>query len=68
MADADKNTELKLIEAARQVVVHADLLGNCEKSLSKVTRDTAKSTRKDVREAIDRLQTFEQLLTRRVMS
>jgi hypothetical protein len=60
--------ERKLIEAARQVAEAADLLGNSDKLLSKVSRDTARRARIDVREAIELLQTFEHLLTRRVMS
>ena len=68
MNNTDKETELKLIDAARQVVADSELLGTLKKSLSKVSRDAAKNARSDVREAIERLQTFAQLLTRRVMS
>jgi hypothetical protein len=68
MNNTDKETELKLIDAARQVAADSELLGTLKKSLSKVSRDAAKSARSDVREAIERLQTFAQLLTRRVMS
>jgi hypothetical protein len=62
----NKATELKLLDAARQVAAAVELLG--EMPLSKISPDVARNARKDVREAIEQLRSFEQLLSRRVMS
>jgi hypothetical protein len=63
-----KAIEMKLLEAARTVAVAAEQLHKCDKSLSKVSPDAARNARKDVREAIECLHKFEDLLSRRVMS
>jgi hypothetical protein len=64
----ETDPERKLLRYAGKVAVHAELLETCSKHLSKTSPDGARKARKDVRDAIKRLQMFEQLLSRRVMS
>lgn len=64
----ETDPERKLLSYAGKVAVHAELLETCSKHLSKTSPDGARKARKDVRDAIKRLQMFEQLLSRRVMS
>jgi hypothetical protein len=63
MADTDKDTELQLIAAARQAAVTAERLSKWEGSLGEVSRGAVRNARTDIREAIERLQNFELLLS-----
>jgi len=58
--------ERKLLERAHSVAVAAEMLGTSRKYIYRATRDSARNARKDVREAIEHLRSFEQLLTRHI--
>ena len=63
---AETDPERKLLDYARKVAVHAELVGATRRHLAKVSRDGARSARGYIREAMVRLQAFEQLLTDRI--
>ena len=66
MTNTEKDAELKLLAAAREVAVDAELLVASGKYLGNVSSDCARNARKDVAEAIESLQEFHELLTRKV--
>jgi hypothetical protein len=66
MPDTPKDHELKLLDYARKVAVHAELVSTCEKHLAVISRDGARNARKDILEAIDMLQAFERSLSYRI--
>jgi hypothetical protein len=63
---ADADPEGRLLEYARRVAMQADLVVIGKKRLATVSRDAARSALKYVREAIARLQAFEQSLNYRI--
>jgi len=63
---ADDGPERRLVEYARRVAVQADLVVIGKKRLASVSRDAARNALKYVREAIARLQAFEQSLNYRI--
>ena len=64
--EATRDPERKLIELARDAAVAAERLETCRKELHKVSADTARNARKDIVEAIERLQAFEKLLADKI--
>jgi hypothetical protein len=46
--------------------VAAERLATCESDLSKISIDTARNPRKEIAEAIERLQAFENLLADKI--
>jgi len=64
--EATRDPERKLIELARDAAVAAERLETCRKELHKVSTDTACNARKDIAEAIERLQAFEKLLADKI--
>ena len=62
----DKNFEITVLEAARQVAVYAELLEAGTKNINKMSSDGARNARKDIAEAIARLTVFQERLTKRV--
>lgn len=66
MINTPKDHELKLLDYARKVAVHAQLVTTCEKHLDVIWHDGARNARKDILQAIDMLQAFERLLSYRI--
>jgi hypothetical protein len=60
--EVNRAPERKLFEFARDAAVAAERLATCRKDLDQVSTDTARNARKDIAEAIERLQAFEKLL------
>jgi len=56
----------KLLEHARRVAAQAELVVIGKKRLAGVSRDGARSARKDIRGAIERLQAFDHTLTEHI--
>jgi hypothetical protein len=59
-------TEAKLLDYSRKAFVSAMQLKNLERYLAKISRETCRSARKNIKEAIALLQAFEQSLKLRV--
>jgi hypothetical protein len=66
MINTPKDHELKLLDYARKAAVHAELVTTCERQLDVISHDGARNARKDILQAIDMLQAFEQLLSYRI--
>jgi hypothetical protein len=64
--DPKRDHERKLLELARDAAVAAEQLVTCRKELHQVSVDTARNARKDIVEAIERLQAFEKLLADKI--
>ena len=64
--EAKRDPERKLLELARDAAVAAERLAACRKELHEVSADTARNARKDIAEAIERLQAFEKLLADKI--
>jgi hypothetical protein len=62
----DMSIELKLLEYAHKVSVQAELVRTYERNLDKISADAARHARKNILEAIARLQSFERSLGYRV--
>ena len=62
-----QQNEIALLEAARHIAVAAECLERvADKHVRKMSRDGARNARKDVAEAIDRLQHLHDFLVRRI--
>src|SRR5262249_16961993 len=61
-----KDPERKLLELARDAAVAAERLATCKSELCKIWTDTARNARKDIVEAIERLQDLEKLLADKI--
>jgi hypothetical protein len=59
-------TEAKLIDYARKTFVSAMQVKNLDRYLTKISRETCRSARKTIKEAIALLQAFEKSLTQRI--
>jgi hypothetical protein len=62
----ETDPERKLLDYARKVAVHAELVGATKRHLEKVSRDGAQSARGYIREAMVRLRALEQSLSDRI--
>jgi hypothetical protein len=60
------DVERKLVEHARRVAAQAELVVIGKKRLAGVSRDGARYARKNIREAIERLQAFDHTLTEHI--
>ena len=59
-------TEAKLLDYARKTFVSAMQVKNLDRYLTKISRETCRSARKIIKEAIALLQAFEKSLTPRI--
>ena len=63
---ANDDRERRLLKYARVVAASAEQLDARLEHIGKMSRDGARTAHKDIVEAIERLQTFEKLLARRI--
>ena len=63
---ADDNRERQLLKYAQAVAASAEQLDARLEHIGTMSRDGARIARKDIIDAIERLQTFEKLLTRKI--
>ena len=64
--EAKRDPQRKLLELAREAAVATERLATCRKELHQISTDTARNARKDIVEAIERLQAFEKLLADKI--
>jgi hypothetical protein len=64
--EAKQDPERTLLGLAHEAAVAAERLAACRKELHKVSADTARNARKDIAEAIERLQAFEKFLADKI--
>jgi hypothetical protein len=62
----DDDRECQLLKYARAVATSAEQLDARLEQIGTMSGDGARMARKDVMDAIERLQTFEKLLTRKI--
>ena len=63
---ANDDRERRLLKYARVVAASAEQLDARLEHIGKMSRNGARNSHKDIVEAIERLQTFEKLLARRI--
>ena len=63
---ANDDRERRLLKCARAVTARAEQLDARLDHIGKMSRDGARNAHKDIVEAIERLQTFEKLLARKI--